>query len=79
MTIAKCLDLSTAHWPGPQPDFGPNRALSTKYGAVVWPTDLANTPDWLHPIVEVALAHDCIIINFDRDADMDDQFETFEW
>lgn len=74
------LDLSTAHMPCTKPDFGKARHQENEYGFVVWVGDIVDeAPDWLEPIMRNARGNNCILINFDRDADTDDEFKTYEW
>lgn len=81
------VDLSTAHVPEPNPDFGDLRAQPHKYGWIVFVhgaeagDDGANdgVPVWLLPIVEYAQAHGAFLVNFDQDGTRCDMFQTWEW
>ncbi len=87
----KMLDLSTAHMPSSEPDFGTVRVSQHDTGFIVFVTELSHPeipswmspiieiPHWLNPIIEYANAQECILINFDRDADVEDMFKTFDW
>ena len=81
--IRTCLDLSTAHMIGSSPNFGDARHTETEYGYVVWVTgekgELPPVPGWLVEIMAYAIQQDCLLINFDRDADTMDLFHTWEW
>jgi hypothetical protein len=91
--IRTCLDLSTAHMVGPSPNFGDARHTETEHGYVVWVTGevglrregrrlirkLPPVPGWLVEIMVYAIQKDCLLINFDRDADTMDLFDTWEW
>ena len=78
--IKNVLDLSTLHAPNADPDFGSVRYAPHKYGwiAFVSESDL-DEPEWIKPILIFARKHNCIIINFDSDADTEDSFATYEW
>jgi hypothetical protein len=72
--LAKMLDLSTGHVPDGVDDKEPFlkelRFLENEMGWVVWVLPGAeNLPEWFKPIHDLAVLHDCILINFDRDAD----------
>lgn len=84
--IEKILVLSTAHMPESEPDFGSTRVLYGEHDCVIplprFDDDEDWTPwfaDWQIPIVVYALNQECTYIAFDRDADIDDQFETYNW
>jgi hypothetical protein len=69
------LDLSTAHVPGPEPDWGAARAEEHTFGWVLFLTESVEEahlpcPEWLKPIVAFALANECVLINFDQDGDV---------
>jgi len=36
-------------------------------------------PEWAQPLIKYALEHDCIVVNFDRDADAVDRLPKWEW
>lgn len=81
--IRPCLDLSTSHMVGPSPNFGDARHVETEHGYVVWVTGEVGkfppVPGWLVEIMVYALQQDCLLINFDNDADTMDPFRTWEW
>jgi hypothetical protein len=73
--IQNMLDLSTAHMPGPNPDWGGARAESHAFGWILFLSDRDDEahlpcPEWLKPIVLYALDNDCILVNFDQDGDI---------
>lgn len=80
MSLAKMLDLSTAHLPSlSAPDFGGLRAMEHKYGWLCWVyPDCTAIPAWLKPIHDAAVRAGCILIHFDADADEDTSFEKYE-
>jgi len=76
------IDVSTGHMPGPEPDFGKLRMQEHEYGWMVFVTaepEEGHVPEWLQPIYELALQHECICINFDRDAAAFNQFPSWVW
>ena len=74
------MDLSTAHMPQTNPDFGSVRNVSHEYGYVVWLTDSDDDgAQWLKPILAIARKHKCLLINFDSDAATFDGLKTYEW
>lgn len=77
----KALQLSTAHMPNNEPDFGDYRSSETEYGYIVWPKgdNAIHAPDWLRYILNHADANDCCLVEFDRDNDVSDDFQTFDW
>lgn len=80
--IQNMLDLSTSHVPSDSPDFGPYRFASHDYGWVLFVPlgdNYLNCPKWLHKIMLYADANSCVIVNFDRDAEVSDKFKTYEW
>jgi hypothetical protein len=40
---------------------------------------LRSLPDWLVPIYAFAVQQGVVLINFDRDADEDSRFRTWNW
>ena len=80
------LDLSTAHMPGPEPEWGSLRVAVHEYGAVVfvhgsgeeW-TDTEGEPKWIRPAMALARKHDCLLVNFDRDGEVCEDLPTWEW
>lgn len=74
------FDLSTAHAPSSDPDFGDMRYESHDYGWVVWFTDSDDSvPKWMKPIVNLARANGCALIMFDADAARFEGLKTYEW
>lgn len=84
-TTRACLDLSTAHVPGPNPDWGTLRAVSHEYGWVLFCDGEAlflredGIPVWLRPIAVAAREARCLVVVFDQDAPECDAFNTYEW
>ena len=80
--VRKCLDLSTAHMPASSPTFGDARSVQTQHGYVVYVTgelgELPPVPGWLVEIMLYALQQNCLLINFDHDAEVSDLFRTWE-
>ena len=82
MAIVNTLELSTAHLPESHPDFSFCSAYDTNYGWIVTPchTDyVTSLPDWMQPIIKFAFDNNCSLIHFDRDADVDSNFQTYNW
>lgn len=80
--IHSMLDLSTSHVPSENPDFGNYRHVEHGYGWVVFVPlgdSYLNCPEWLHKIILYADANNCVLINFDRDAEVDSKFKTYNW
>lgn len=76
----KMLDLSTSHAPK-NPDFGSLRSVCTGFGWVCFvgdPDMEDDVPEWLSPILKYAFDSDCILITFDSDATVYEQFPTYE-
>jgi hypothetical protein len=38
-----------------------------------------DVPEWVRPLIQRALDHDCIVINFDCDAESVDDLPVWEW
>ena len=76
--LRKLLELSTAHMPNTSPDFGRVRVISFEYGFVVWVTEPDDIPAWLTPIMKYAYKK-CTLILFDGDAEVVENFETWDW
>lgn len=79
--ICNMLDLSNAHIPSPTcTDFGSLRFAENEYGWVVWVSpNEEDVPDWFQPIHDYAVKHSCVIINFDVDAEVMSDFQTWDW
>lgn len=84
--LATMLDLSTAHMPAAEREAftGSVRHVEHEHGWIVFvygdlePEETAElVPEWLLPIWQVALAADCILINFDADGDVHDGFPVY--
>ena len=68
--IRAMLDLSTAHVPGPEPDWGDLKVQVHEYGWIVWVfVPGSPSPDWMKPIMKLAYQKNCALILFDSDAD----------
>ena len=81
--LENMYDLSTAHMPETEPDFGDLRFEQYDYGFVVWVVsedllDEGDVPQWLYPIMEQAIYNECMLIKFDADAPVV-HFDTYEW
>lgn len=85
-----CLDLCTAHMPNSDPDWGPHRAAQHEYGFTVficgdqtdpeeWAEHVADSPEWLRPVLLAAASVKAKMLNFDRDADLMDGLPSWEW
>ena len=87
MAITKMMDLSTAHMPSGDPEFGEMRYTENEYGYIVFvhdgyksePPPFGPAPGWLRPILDKAVKHGCLVIIFDADAEEDDEFQKWEW
>ena len=78
--VQKVLDLSTAHVPSPNPDWGTLRAVEHDHGWIVFINpNHDGIPMWWRHIGKVAEEHDCLLVNFDSAADTIDSLETWEW
>ena len=73
--ILKVLDLSTNHIP-PHPTFGGIRASEHEHGYVLFVNPTAEAPDWLEPIHDLAIKEGCLLINFDCDGEVYEQFKV---
>ena len=79
--VKRILDLSTAHAPSNEPDFGDIRWESHQYGWIVFVSEhpLSGVEDWFEPILKEAIRLDCMMVLFDRDAPVCDGLPTYEW
>lgn len=79
--LVKAMDLSTAHVPSSDPDWGEDglRVGSHAHGWILSVCDYSEVPEWLSPILEAAKDAGCTLINFDSAADTVDCFEKWEW
>ena len=80
--LENMYDLSTAHLPDSEPDFGDLRFEQYQYGYVVWVCGedfLDDVPQWLYPIMEQAIYNECMLIKFDADANVVPHFDTYDW
>jgi hypothetical protein len=74
------LDLSTAHMPDNDPDWGEVRVAEHEWGFVAFiAPDLEGVPEWLKETFDFAIALKCGIINFDSDADIIERLPTWDW
>lgn len=64
----------------PVPDFGRLEVWSREHGwVVVVSTNTHDCPKWLLPIMKYAFKCGCLYVNFDAAADIDEQFQTYDW
>lgn len=80
--VKNMLDLSTAHMPGQDAKFGELRVVKHEFGWIVFvgqDESLLDEPRWIIPIMDFAREHECILVNFDQDADVVDGLPTWEW
>lgn len=82
--IQNMLDLSTAHLPSPSPEFGDLRHSWGEYGVIVFVHPIEDDddefimPEWFKPIYILAMKHDCILVNFDQDAEISPLFAAYD-
>ena len=76
--VQKCLDLSTAHIPSSEPDWGEVVALRYEHGWVVF-TQVWGEPSWLSPVFGIAEHLGCTLVKFDCDGPERDDLEKWEW
>ena len=76
--IQRYLDLSTAHIPSSEPDWGEVDALRYEYGWIVF-AHVGDEPIWLSPVLELALRMGCTLVKFDCDGPERDDLEKWEW
>lgn len=83
--IMRALDVANAHAPSPDA-IGklPYRSSPHDYGWTVWlgggeDGEPDNVPEWFLAIVRVARRFDCVLVNFDQDAETLDALECFQW
>lgn len=78
--VERHLDLSTAHAPSSNPDFGSLRFEEHEYGWIVWTwSDNGSIPDWIGPILDKAKNLNCQLILFDCDAERCEDFFAYDW
>jgi hypothetical protein len=79
--IEKLLALSTEHMPSGSPDFGELRTIKHGYGYIIFVSEPQENdiPEWLAPIIMLAYAQNCTLILFDRDANQDPDFQSWDW
>lgn len=84
--IRNALCLSTAHYPNPEPEFGNIRVCQTEFGSIVFPCadgegEIAvnEFPEWIIPILKFAIENECVMIEFDRDNEVMNQFLSYDW
>jgi len=88
-SIKNLLEVSTAHMPDSDPDFGELSVAKGNYGYVVWviypgpddngKLDPSSVPGWLMEIMKIAVKEKCILISFDRDADEINELKRYDW
>lgn len=79
-SIVNMMQLSTGHAPSQYPDFGGYRVATHEYGWVIFVTNgKLDCPAWLKPIMKQAIKSECILINFDADADLHSKFKKYDW
>ncbi len=71
------------------PDFGSCRTACHEYGWIVFacPSGAPDRefypeeecPRWLIPIMQKAIDEGCLLINFDQDAPISKEFQTYDW
>jgi hypothetical protein len=79
--ITNMLDLSTANMPS-EPLWGNVRYIEHEYGFIAFVSSSADfncVPSWLHRSYKKAIDNNCILINFDRDAEIDKSLPHWEW
>lgn len=78
--IERILTLSTAHAPGPNPEFGDVRTADHEYGWIVFvAAGIDEGADWLRPILMIAWQGECTLILFDQDASTLDGVQVYDW
>lgn len=76
------LDLSTAHLPGDNPDWGKLRVATHEYGWTVFVNDTPDEsvePEWIRPLMAYARTYCCMLINFDEAGDTVSFLPRWEW
>lgn len=80
LEIEAVLVLSTQHMPESEPDFGGARAAPHVYGYTVFLSTWGmSTPEWLQPLVAMALHNSCAYINFDSAGPVVEGLKTWDW
>lgn len=79
--VEKVLTLSTAHMPSGDPAFGDIRSVPHHYGALIFLTSDGgqDVEPWLKDIYKFAVEQGCVMVMFDRDAEVVEGFATYEW
>ena len=77
--IRTALDLSTAHCPGPNPDWKQLRVVKHEYGWIVFVSHFAKEPNWFKPIGDAARESNAIVVIFDNAAHTSDRFAIWNW
>ncbi len=83
--VKTMLDLSTAHMPCGEPDWGDERVSHHEHGVILFlrddpsPEELEDMPAWLAPIYDLGWRAGAILVNFDRDAEAYGDLPTWEW
>ncbi len=74
------LDLSTAHMPDNDPDWGEVRVAEHQWGFVLFiAPDIEGVPGWLKETFDFAISLGCSMINFDADADVIERLPSWDW
>lgn len=87
MSIEKSFVLSTGHMPQKaceNAEFGDIRSSEHEYGHILFVCsnheyEGDEIPDWLLPILNAAVKAECSFLVFDRDGELLDNFQTFNW
>lgn len=82
--VERALVLSTAHMPGPDPEFGDVGKADHEHGHVVFVVRGTTEYDdraapWLRPVLAMARTYNASLINFDCDACEVPGLETWSW
>lgn len=83
--VQTMLDLSTAHMPEADPDWGDERVLPHDYGFILFvrgdpdDDDIESLPEWLKPIYELAIRAGAMLVNFDQDGGRYTCLPSWEW
>lgn len=84
--INKVLSISTANIPRPENDkldLNGIRTSETEYGWVVFlgepDKDIKVAPDWFLPILNLALIHNCSMVDIDTDNPEDETLPIYSW
>lgn len=83
-TELRTLNISTAHMPSSEPNFGTHSAYSFLYGYFMYVCfdpceDHSNEPGWITKVLSYAHKNSFDMIVFDADASVDIALPTFDW